>query len=41
MSITLAAGLIVRKDYKTVVFKGDKRVLEGLSLLSEYNSWRR
>jgi hypothetical protein len=37
LSITLAAGLIARRGYKKVVFKGDKRVLEDLELLSEYN----
>jgi len=37
LSITMAAGLIARKGYKKVVFKGDKRVLQDLKLLSEYN----
>jgi phosphotransferase system HPr-like phosphotransfer protein len=37
LSITMAAGLIARKGYKTVSFKGDKRVLQDLKLLSEYN----
>jgi len=37
LSITLAAGLIARKGYKTVLFKGDRRVLQDLKLLSEYN----
>ncbi|GAH73288.1 unnamed protein product, partial [marine sediment metagenome] len=37
LSITLAGGLIARKGYKTVLFKGDKRVLRDLKLLSEYN----
>jgi len=29
--------LIARKGYKTVLFKGDRRVLRDLKLLSEYN----
>jgi len=37
LSITLAGGLIARKGYKTVRFKGDKRVLYDLQLLSKYN----
>jgi len=37
LSITMAAGLIARKGYKTVRFKGDRRVLQDLTLLSEYN----
>ena len=37
LSITLAAGLIARKGYKRVVFRGDKRVLQDLELLSTYN----
>lgn len=37
LSITMAAGLIARKGYKTVLFRGDKRVLDDLKLLSEYN----
>jgi len=37
LSITLAGGLIARKGYKTVLFKGDRRVLRDLKLLSEYN----
>lgn len=37
LSITLAGGLIARKGYKTVLFKGDRRVLLDLKLLSEYN----
>ncbi len=37
LSITMAAGLIARKGYKTVLFRGDTRVLEDLRLLSEYN----
>jgi hypothetical protein len=37
LSITLAGGLIARKGYKTVLFKGDSRVLRDLKLLSEYN----
>jgi hypothetical protein len=37
LSITMAAGLIARKGYKTVLFKGDRRVLNDLKLLSEYN----
>jgi len=37
LSITLAGGLIARKGYKTVLFKGDRRALRDLELLSEYN----
>lgn len=37
LSITMAAGLIARKGYKTVLFTGDKRALQELKLLSEYN----
>jgi hypothetical protein len=37
LSISMAAGLIARKGFKTVLFKGDKRVLQDLKLLSEYN----
>lgn len=37
LSITMAAGLIARKGYKKVLFKGDKRVLQDLKLLSQYN----
>jgi len=37
LSITLAGGLIARKGYKTVLFKGDTRVLHDLRLLSKYN----
>jgi phosphotransferase system HPr-like phosphotransfer protein len=37
LNITLAAGLIARKGYKTVRFKGDKRVLHDLKLLAKYN----
>lgn len=37
LSITMAAGLIARKGYKTVLFKGDKRALQDLKLLSECN----
>jgi hypothetical protein len=37
LSITMAAGLIARKGYKTVLFKGDRRVLQDLRLLSQYN----
>ena len=37
LSITLAGGLIAGKGYKTVLFKGDRRVLRDLELLSEYN----
>jgi len=37
LSVTMAAGLIARKGYKTVLFKGDKRALQDLKLLSEYN----
>ena len=37
LSITMAAGLIARKGYKTVTFEGDKRVLDDLKLLSRCN----
>jgi hypothetical protein len=37
LSISMAAGLISRKGYKTVLFEGDRRVLEDLRLLSEAN----
>ena len=37
LSVTLAGGLIARKGYKKVLFKGDTRVLHDLRLLSEYN----
>jgi phosphotransferase system HPr (HPr) family protein len=37
LSITMAAGLIARKGYKTVLFRGDRRVLQDLRLLSQYN----
>jgi phosphotransferase system HPr-like phosphotransfer protein len=37
LSITMAAGLIARRGYKTVIFEGDKRVLEDLKLLSKCN----
>lgn len=37
LSITMAAGLIARKGYKTVLFEGDKRILEDLKLLSLCN----
>lgn len=37
LRITLAGGLIARKGYKTVLFKGDKRALHDLKLLSQYN----
>jgi phosphotransferase system HPr (HPr) family protein len=37
LSITMAAGLIARRDHKTVVFRGDRRVLQDLRLLSECN----
>ena len=37
LSITLAGGLITRKGYKKVLFKGDGRVLSDLHLLSKYN----
>ena len=33
----MAAGMIARKGHKTVMFKGDKRVLEDLKLLAEAN----
>jgi len=37
LSITMAAGRIARKGDKTVMFKGDKRVLEDLKLLAKAN----
>lgn len=37
LSITMAAGLIARRGYKTVIFEGDKRVLDDLKLLSKCN----
>jgi phosphotransferase system HPr (HPr) family protein len=37
LSITMAAGLIARKGYKTVIFEGDKRVIDDLKILSQYN----
>lgn len=37
LSITMAAGLIARKGCKTVIFEGDKRVLDDLKLLSQCN----
>jgi phosphotransferase system HPr-like phosphotransfer protein len=37
LSIAMAAGLIAKKGYKTVVFRGDRRVLQDLRLLSEHN----
>ena len=37
LSITMAAGLISRKGYETVLFVGDRRLLKDLKLLSQYN----
>jgi hypothetical protein len=37
LSITMAAGLIARKGYKTVLFEGDKRCLADLKILSQCN----
>ncbi|MEW6665978.1 MAG: HPr family phosphocarrier protein [Thermodesulfobacteriota bacterium] len=37
LSISMAAGLIARRGYKTVRFEGDKRVLEDLRLLAQAN----
>jgi hypothetical protein len=37
LSITLAGGLIARKGYKKILFKGDKRALHDLQILSQYN----
>jgi phosphotransferase system HPr-like phosphotransfer protein len=37
LSIAMAAGLIARKGYKTVIFEGDKRVLGDLKILSDCN----
>lgn len=37
LSLTMAAGMIARKGYKTVIFKGDTRVLKDLKLLAEHN----
>jgi hypothetical protein len=37
LSITMGAGLIARHGYKTVVFKGDRRILHDLKILAECN----
>jgi hypothetical protein len=37
LSISMAAGLIARKGYKTVLFEGDRRVLEDLRILCDCN----
>jgi hypothetical protein len=37
LSITMAAGQISRKGYQTVLFRGDKRLIQGLKRLSEHN----
>ncbi|RJR41332.1 MAG: HPr family phosphocarrier protein [Desulfobacteraceae bacterium] len=37
LSITMAAGLIARKGYRTVIFEGDKRCLADLKILSQCN----
>ena len=37
LSITMGAGLIARHGYKTVVFKGDRRILDDLKILAECN----
>jgi hypothetical protein len=37
LSISMAAGLIARKGYRTVLFEGDRRVLEDLRLLAQCN----
>ena len=37
LSITMGAGLIARHGYKTVVFKGDSRILHDLKILAACN----
>ena len=37
LSITMAAGLIAREGYKKVLMKGDKRALDDIKLLADYN----
>ncbi len=37
LSIILAGGSVAQKGYKAVLFKGGRRVLRDLKLLSEYN----
>ncbi|MBN1104896.1 MAG: HPr family phosphocarrier protein, partial [Deltaproteobacteria bacterium] len=37
LSISMAAGLVARKGYKTVLFEGDRRVLADLKLLASCN----
>jgi len=37
LSITMGAGLIARHGYKTVVFKGDSRILHDLKILADCN----
>lgn len=37
LSVTMAAGLIAHKGYKSVPFRGDKKALEDLKLLSDHN----
>ena len=37
LNLTMAAGLISRKGYKTVHFKGDRRALQDLKLLAQCN----
>lgn len=37
LNLTMASGLIARKGVKTVLFKGDKRILHDLEILAEHN----
>ncbi|MBI5183488.1 MAG: HPr family phosphocarrier protein [Nitrospinae bacterium] len=37
MSLLQASGIIADKGYKTVIFEGDKRVLDDLKILSDHN----
>jgi hypothetical protein len=37
LSITIASGMIAQRGYRTACFRGDKRVIDDLKLLAEYN----
>jgi phosphotransferase system HPr-like phosphotransfer protein len=37
LNITMASGLIARKGVKTVLFKGDRRILHDLEVLARHN----
>ena len=37
LNITMASGLIARKGLKTVLFRGDRRILHDLELLAQHN----